>query len=225
MSGMYAAVSVLAALAGREKSGTGAYIDLAMLDVLVATLSNQAMSYLIGGLLPKRTGNAHPNIQPQDVFACLDGDIAIAVGNDSQFVRFCEVLGLNELAADERFARNAARVRNVAVLRPVVDARLRLKNRQDWVSALDAAGIPAGPINTIPEVFADPQVIFRGMIGEIAHPLAGTVPQVRSPIRFDEGAAGHQRPPPLLGEHNVEVFRELGIDDDKLAELKRVGVI
>jgi crotonobetainyl-CoA:carnitine CoA-transferase CaiB-like acyl-CoA transferase len=132
---------------------------------------------------------------------------------------------LNELAADERFARNAARVRNVAVLRPVVDARLRLKNRQDWVNALDAAGIPASPINTIPEVFADPQVIFRGMIGEIAHPLAGAVPQVGSPMRFDEAASGHQRPPPLLGEHNVEVFRELGIDDDKLAELKRVGVI
>jgi crotonobetainyl-CoA:carnitine CoA-transferase CaiB-like acyl-CoA transferase len=225
VSGMYATVGILAALAHRDETGLGGYIDIAMLDVAVATLSNQAMNYLVTGVPPIRTGNAHPNIQPQDVFACRDGSVAIAVGNDGQFAKFCEVLGLNEASRDERFAKNAARVRNSAVLRPLIDARLREQNRQHWVAALDAAGVPASPINSIPEVFADPQVKSRRMITEIPHPLAGTVPQVGSPMRFGEGAVQPQRPPPLLGEHNVEVFHELGIDDQQLAELKRLGVI
>jgi crotonobetainyl-CoA:carnitine CoA-transferase CaiB-like acyl-CoA transferase len=225
VSGMYATVGILAALAHRDETGLGGYIDIAMLDVAVATLSNQAMNYLVTGVPPIRTGNAHPNIQPQDVFACRDGSVAIAVGNDGQFAKFCEVLGLNEASRDERFAKNAARVRNSAVLRPLIDARLREQNRQHWVAALDAAGVPASPINSIPEVFADPQVKSRRMITEIPHPLAGTVPQVGSPMRFGEAAVQPQRPPPLLGEHNVEVFHELGIDDQQLAELKRLGVI
>jgi crotonobetainyl-CoA:carnitine CoA-transferase CaiB-like acyl-CoA transferase len=225
MSGMYAAVSVLAALACRATTGQGVHIDVAMLDVLVATLSNQAMNYLVSGIVPQRTGNAHPNIQPQDVFACSDGDMAVAVGNDRQFMKFCDVLGLPELAADERFAKNAGRVRNLSALRPLLDARLRQKTRKEWVSALDLAGVPAGPINTIPEVFDDPQVKFRGMVSESPHPLSGTVPQVGSPMRFGETPGPQARPPPLLGEHNLHVYREMGFSDEKLAELKRLGVI
>jgi glutaryl-CoA transferase len=225
MSGMYAAVSVLAALAGRATTGQGAHIDVAMLDVLVATLSNQAMNYLVSGVVPQRSGNAHPNIQPQDVFACSDGDMAVAVGNDRQFVKFCDVLGLPELAADERFAKNAGRVRNLTALRPMLDARLRQRTRKEWVSALDLAGVPAGPINTIPEVFDDPQVKFRGMVSESPHPLSGTVPQIGSPMRFGETPGPQARPPPLLGEHNLEVYREMGFSDEKLAALKRLGVI
>jgi crotonobetainyl-CoA:carnitine CoA-transferase CaiB-like acyl-CoA transferase len=225
MSGMYAAVAVLAALACRATTGQGVHIDVAMLDVLVATLSNQAMNYLVSGIVPQRTGNAHPNIQPQDVFACSDGDMAVAVGNDRQFMKFCDVLGLPELAADERFAKNAGRVRNLTALRPLLDARLRQKTRKEWVSALDVAGVPAGPINTIPEVFDDPQVKFRGMVSESPHPLSGTVPQVGSPMRFGETPGPQARPPPLLGEHNLDVYREMGFGDEKLAELKRLGVI
>jgi crotonobetainyl-CoA:carnitine CoA-transferase CaiB-like acyl-CoA transferase len=225
MSGMYAAVSVLAALAGRATTGEGVHIDVAMLDVLVATLSNQAMNYLVSGIVPQRTGNAHPNIQPQDVFTCSDGDMAVAVGNDSQFVKFCDVLGLPELAADQRFAKNAGRVRNLTALRPLLDARVRQKARNEWVSALDVAGVPAGPINTIPEVFDDPQVRFRGMVGKSPHPLSGTVPQIGSPMRFGEPPGPQARPPPLLGEHNLEVFLEMGFSDEKLSELKRLGVI
>jgi crotonobetainyl-CoA:carnitine CoA-transferase CaiB-like acyl-CoA transferase len=225
MSGMYAAVAILAALARRDETGLGEYIDIAMLDVVVATLSNQAMNYLVSGVPPKRTGNAHPNIQPQDVFTCRDGDIALAVGNDAQFVKFCEAIGLNELSTDGRFARNAERVRNLAALRPILAAHLRQRNRHDWVAALDAAGVPASSINSIPEVFADSQVKSRGLIREVSHPLAGTVPQVGSPMRFSECALEHQRPPPLLGEHTDEVLRELGFAEDEMQELKRQGIV
>ena len=225
MSGMYAAVSVLAALAGREATGRGVLIDVAMLDVMVATLSNQAMNYLISGNTPQRTGNAHPNIQPQDVFACSDGTMAVAVGNDGQFAKFCEVLGMPELSVEARFAKNASRVRNLDALRPLIDARLREKTRHEWVSALDIAGVPAGPINTIPEVFEDPQVKFRGMVGESPHPLSGTVPRIGTPMRFAAVPGTQTRSPPLLGEHNLEVFRELGFTDDKLAGLRGRGVI
>lgn len=225
MSGMYAAVSVLAALANREATGQGVYIDVAMLDVMVSILSNQAMNYLVSGVVPQRTGNAHPNIQPQDVFACSDGAMALAVGNDGQFRKFCEVLGMPELAADERFAKNASRVRNLSTLRPLIDQRLRQRTRAEWVSALDIAGVPAGPINTIPEVFEDPQVKFRGMVGEGPHPLSGTVPRLGSPMRFSDAGGPQTRPPPLLGEHNLEVFREMGFSDEKLASLRSLGAI
>jgi crotonobetainyl-CoA:carnitine CoA-transferase CaiB-like acyl-CoA transferase len=225
MSGMYASVAILAALSHRDETGLGGYIDIAMLDVLVATLSNQAMNYLISGVAPKRTGNAHPNIQPQDVFSCKDGDIAIAVGNDGQFVKFCDALGLTDLAHHADFEKNAARVKNLARLRPLIAARLREKDRHEWVTALDKAGVPASPINTIPEVFADEQVKFRGLLTEVPHPLGGTVPQVGSPMRFSENGVGERRAPPRLGEHTIEVLHELGIRDEKLDELKRLGVI
>ncbi len=225
MTGMYAAVAVLAALARREVSGTGEYIDIGMLDVQVATLANQAMNFLVSGKAPRRTGNAHPNIQPQDVFACRDGQIALAVGNDGQFAKLCEVLGQPALAQDERFAKNASRVRNLAVLHPLIAALLQERDRSHWVAALDAAGVPAGPINAIPEVFEDQQVKHRRMLVEVPHPLSGTVPQVASPMRFTAAPLVHDRAPPLLGEHSVEILRDIGIGDAEIEQLRKSGVV
>jgi crotonobetainyl-CoA:carnitine CoA-transferase CaiB-like acyl-CoA transferase len=225
MTGMYSAIAVLAALARREVSGEGEYIDVAMLDVQVATLANQAMNYLVSDRIPSRTGNAHPNIQPQDVFACRDGDMVLAVGNDSQFVKFCDALGLPELARDERFVKNASRVRNLETLRPIIAQRLKEKDRSEWVAALDAAGVPAGPINTVPEVFEDPQVKHRAMLTSLAHPLAPSVPLVASPMRFQQTPLKHERPPPLLGEQSAEILHEIGIDDARIAQLRQAGVV
>jgi crotonobetainyl-CoA:carnitine CoA-transferase CaiB-like acyl-CoA transferase len=225
MTGMYAAVAVLAALARREVSGAGEYVDIGMLDVQVATLANQAMNFLVSGKVPRRTGNAHPNIQPQDVFACRDGQIALAVGNDGQFAKLCEVLGQPALAQDERFAKNASRVRNLGVLQPLIARLLKEQDRSHWVAALDAAGVPAGPINAIPEVFEDRQVKHRRMLVDVPHPLAGTVPQVASPMRFTAAPLVHDRAPPLLGEHSVEILRDIGIGDAEIEQLRKSGVV
>jgi crotonobetainyl-CoA:carnitine CoA-transferase CaiB-like acyl-CoA transferase len=213
MSGMYAAISVLAALARRNETGRGDYIDIGMLDVGVACLANQAMNYLVSGKVPRRTGNAHPNIQPQDVFASRDGHMVLVVGNDGQFAKCCEVLGRPEWSTDERFAKNAGRVRNLAVLRPQIAEILLTRDTAEWIARLEAAGVPCGPINTVPQVFEEDQVRHRGMLADIAHPLAGTVPQVVSPMRFTDAPLAFERAPPLLGEHTAEILRELGIED------------
>ncbi|HKA81703.1 MAG TPA: CaiB/BaiF CoA-transferase family protein [Xanthobacteraceae bacterium] len=213
MSGMYAAIAVLAALARRNETGRGDYIDIGMLDVGVACLANQAMNYLVSGKVSRRTGNAHPNIQPQDVFASRDGHMVLVVGNDGQFAKCCEVLGRPDWATDERFAKNAGRVRNLAVLRPLIAEILLTRDTADWIARLEAAGVPCGPINTVPQVFEEDQVRHRGMLTDIAHPLAGTVPQVVSPMRFADAPLKFERAPPLLGEHTAEILRELGIED------------
>ena len=213
MSGMYAAIAVLAALARRNETGRGDYIDIGMLDVGVACLANQAMNYLISGKVPRRTGNAHPNIQPQDVFATRDGHMVLVVGNDGQFAKCCEVLERPQWGSDERFAKNSGRVRNLAVLRPLIAEILLRRDTADWIARLEAAGVPCGPINTVPQVFEEEQVRHRGMLADIAHPLAGTVPQVVSPMRFTDAPLTFERAPPLLGEHTADILRELGIED------------
>jgi len=210
MSGMYATIAMLAALARRAHTGKGEHIDIGMLDVGIAFLANQAMNYLVSGKVPRRTGNAHPNIQPQDVFPTRDGFIAIVVGNDEQFSRFCNVLNLEELKREPRFSANEGRVRHVAELKEIVSARLREQGSAEWLDRLEKAGIPAAPINSLPEAFADPQVRHRQMVREIAHPMSGTVPQVVSPMRFAEAPLSFERPPPLLGQHTEEILRELG---------------
>jgi crotonobetainyl-CoA:carnitine CoA-transferase CaiB-like acyl-CoA transferase len=211
MTGMYASVAVLAALANRQATGRGDYIDVAMLDVQVAYLANQGMNYLLSGEPPKRSGNAHPNIQPQDVFRCRDGFIAIVVGNDGQFKKFCAALNRSDWSDDPRFNTNPNRVRNREVLKASATEILERNDLNHWIERFDAAGVPCAPINTIPMVFDDAQVQSRQMLRELPHPLAGSVPQVVSPMRFANAQLEFRRPPPLLGEHTEEILRELGI--------------
>lgn len=225
MTGMYTTVGILAALARREQTGRGDYIDIAMLDVQAAFLANQSMNYLLSGKPPQRTGNCHPNIQPQDVFACRDGHVALAVGNDAQFIKFCQAIGQPALASDARFAKNAERVRNLAALTEIISAALRTDTMHAWDEKLSAAGVPCAPINKVPDVFNDPQVMHREMLRHVAHPLAGSVPQVVSPLRFTEAPLSFDRAPPLLGQHTAEVLNELGIATTAQDDLQQRGVI
>jgi len=225
MTGMYACVAVLAALARRERTGQGDYIDIAMLDVQSAFLANQAMNYLVSGKIPKRLGNSHPNIQPQDVFECSDGYVAVAVGNDEQFVKFCDVISRPDLPPDPRFTKNADRVRNLEPMTDAIRAALRVQTMDYWVPAFDAAGVPCGKLNTIETLFKDPQLVERGMLRQIAHPTAGTVPQVVSPIRYQTATLAFERPPPLLGQHTREILTELGFDEPGIAQLRHQGAI
>jgi len=209
MTGMYSAVAILAALAERERSGRGRHIDLALFDTMVAMLANMNMNYLATGLAPGRCGNAHPNIVPYQVFAAADGHLIIAVGNDAQFARFCAVAGCPQLAADARFASNADRVRHRQALLPLLEPRVRAQPIAFWTERLAAAGVPCGPINSIAQALADPQIVARGLRIERPHAAAGTVPLVASPIVIDGARAAAERAPPLLGEHTREVLARL----------------
>lgn len=225
MTGMYATVAILAAIARRDQTGRGDYIDIAMLDVQSAFLANQAMNYLISDKLPRRNGNSHPNIQPQDVYPCRDGFIVLAVGNDSQFAKFCDVIGQPALALDERFATNHARVISLPALSEIIREALLANDMKHWVALCDEAGVPCGPINSVKDVFEDEQIIERQMLRHIPHPVAGEVPQVVSPIRFREAMLTFDRPPPTLGQHTTDVLAELGIEPSKQQQLKDAGVI
>ena len=225
MTGMYTAVAVLAAVVRRDQTGEGDSIDIAMLDVQVSTLANQAMNCLVSGKVPQRNGNAHPNIQPQDVYGCADGDAILVVGNDGQFAKLCGVLGHAEWATDERFATNAQRVRNIAVLSTLLRAEFGQRTRSDLISALDAVGVPCGAINTVPEVFEDPQVKARGMLQYVPHPSGVQVPQVGSPMRFADAPLQPRAAPPLLGQHSSEVLAELGYSAERIDALRAQGVV
>ncbi|WP_298835527.1 CaiB/BaiF CoA-transferase family protein [uncultured Piscinibacter sp.] len=224
-TGMYATTAILAALRHRDATGQGQAIDMALLDTQVAMLANLGANYLVTGVPPQRAGNAHQNIVPYQVFEVADGHMILAVGNDGQFVKFCEVAGRPELAADPRFARNADRVRHRGVLVPLLAEVMRSRRKSDWLGALEAAKVPCGPINDLAEVFADPQVRARGMTVELPHPLAERVTLVASPMKLSATPVQYRRPPPLLGEHTDEVLIEVGLSADELAELKQAGVI
>ncbi|SFP52206.1 CaiB/BaiF CoA transferase family protein [Pseudomonas borbori] len=226
LTGLYSSAAILAALASRDQTGQGQHIDMALLDVQVACLANQAMNYLTTGVAPRRLGNAHPNIVPYQDFPTADGDIILTVGNDGQFRKFCEVAGLPALAVDPRFSTNQARVAHRAELIPLLRQATVFKTTAEWLAALEQAGVPCGPINDLQQVFADPQVQARGLRVELPHPLAGSVPQVASPIRLSATPVQYRNAPPLLGEHTEQVLQQwLGLSLEQIAELRRAGVL
>jgi crotonobetainyl-CoA:carnitine CoA-transferase CaiB-like acyl-CoA transferase len=224
-TGMYASTAILAALRHRDLTGEGQAIDMALLDTQVAMLANLGANYLTSGAVPQRMGNAHQNIVPYQVFEVADGHMIVAVGNDGQFAKFCEVAGQPELARDARFTRNADRVRHRAVLVPLLAAFMKTRARADWLSALEAAKVPCGPINDLADVFADPQVLAREMTVEMPHPLSGSVRLVASPMKFSATPVQYQRPPPLLGEHTAQILTEFGLTEAEIAALRAAQAI
>lgn len=226
MTGVYSSTAILAALAHRDHSGLGQHIDMALLDVQVACLANQALNYLTTGVAPARLGNAHPNIVPYQDFPTADGDFILTVGNDSQFRKFAEVAGQAQWADDPRFLTNKLRVANRAELIPLIRQATVFKTTAQWVSELEAAGVPCGPINDLAQVFDDPHVRARGLVTSLPHALAGSVPQVASPIRLSATPVEYRHAPPLLGEHTGEVLeRVLGLPAAEVARLRRGGVL
>jgi crotonobetainyl-CoA:carnitine CoA-transferase CaiB-like acyl-CoA transferase len=224
-TGLYATVAILAALRHRDATGQGQVVDMALLDSQVAMLANLGANYLVTRQPPRRAGNAHQNIVPYQVFEVADGHLILAVGNDGQFERFCRVAGCDALAGDERFATNAARVRHREALGALLQPVLLTRPRGAWLAALEAAKVPAGPINDLAQVFADPQVRSRGMVAQVAHPRRQSLELVASPIKLSATPAQLRRPPPLLGEHTDDVLAELGIDAAERARLRAQGVI
>ena len=232
MCGMYATVAILAALRHAEKTGTGQQVDMALLDTQVAMLANLGANYLVSGTVPGRAGNAHQNIVPYQVFEvapAADGSkdhLILAVGNDSQYVKFCSVANIPELGVNPLFAKNRDRVLNRAQLVPTLEAVMRTRSKADWLAALEAAKVPCGAINSLAEVFADPQIEARHMVTQWQHPVKSDLRLVASPIKLSATPVATRRPPPLLGQHTEEVLRGvLNYSDAKLSDLKRSEVI
>jgi crotonobetainyl-CoA:carnitine CoA-transferase CaiB-like acyl-CoA transferase len=212
-TGLYGVIAVQAALHMRDRTGAGQQIDMALFDSMTGVLANQALNFLVSGKSPHRLGNAHPNIAPYQVFPVSDGHLIVAVGNDRQFVKFCALLGLDDLATDPRYLTNAARVKYRDSLTPELAARTATFSRAALLDMLEAAGVPGGPINTVADVFADPQIIHRGMRIDTPHTgsASGMAPGVRTPIAFSGSKLVLERGAPRLGEHTQEVLAEIGM--------------
>jgi len=220
MTGMYSTVGILAALHERERSGLGQRLDMALLDCQVAMLANQNLNFMTSGKAPRRAGNAHQNLVPYQVFAASDGHLIVAVGNDSQFRNYCRVIGMPELSADPRYATNPQRVQNREALVPILAERMATGARDMWLAELEAAGVPAGPINTVDQVYQDPQVLARNMRLELPHPTAGKVPLAASPLKFSGSPVQYRHAPPTLGQHTRQVLQErLGLSDEDIQGL------
>ncbi len=228
MTGMYAAVAMLAALQGRHATGRGQYIDLSLFDTQLAWLINQGASFLMSGETPIRRGNGHPTIVPYNAFPASDGMFILAIGNDGQFAKFCAAAGEPELAADPRFATNSARVRNRDAVEENVARLTSQRTRAEWIAVLAPLGVPIGPINTIPEAFAEPQAEARGAIVTHDHPAAadGIARTIGNPIKMSDTPVDYRRRPPMRGEHSREVLTEiLGMDDATIDTLAAAGVV
>jgi formyl-CoA transferase len=208
-TGLYAAVGILAALCNRDRTGEGQYIDLSLMDAAVSWLANVGSNHLVSGEVPGRYGNAHANIVPYQVFRARDRFLAVGIGNDGQWRKFCEIAGEPGLSSDVRFASNPDRVRNRLVLIPLLEEVFLHRDADSWIGSLWREGIPAGPINTVDRVFADPQTVARGMVVEMDHPTAGKVRLIGSPLKLSGTPVEYRLAPPLLGEHTAGVLREL----------------
>jgi crotonobetainyl-CoA:carnitine CoA-transferase CaiB-like acyl-CoA transferase len=225
-TGLYSAIAILGALHHRERTGQGQHIDMALLDTQVGWLANQALNFLVSGSCPVRTGAQHPNLAPYQPFPTADGHVIIAVGNDGQFRRLCTEAGRPELADDSRFRTNPDRIANRQALSAILEERTRTRTSGDWIASLGKAAVPCGPINTIEQVFEDPQVVARGMRVELEHPLLGRIPGIATPIRYSETPLEYRQAPPLPGEHGAEILgRVLGKSAAEIDELKRLGVV
>ncbi|MBX3666211.1 MAG: CoA transferase [Burkholderiales bacterium] len=226
MTGMYSTVAILAAIEERHRSGRGQHIDMALLDTQVAWLANQNTNYLIGGEVPERMGNAHPNVVPYQTFATRDGSIILAVGNDGQFRKFCGAAGIAETGGDPRFATNALRIANREACIAAIAPAMQRKTTAEWIAALEPLGVPCGPVHRLDEVFANPQIGHRKMKVDVPHPLSGTVPLVANPIKYSRTPLAYDTPPPLLSQHTDEVLRGLlGKSDAEIAALRDAGII
>ncbi len=225
-TGLHAVIGITAALFHRERTGVGQFLDLALLDSQVAVLANQASNYLVGGKVPGRLGNAHPNIVPYQTFETVDGHIIMAVGNDRQFTEFCTIIGVPELAGDERFKTNRARVENRAQLETLLKRPMKTRTTSRWVEAFEAAAVPCGPINTIAQMFEDPQVLARGLQIGLTRGDGVQIPGVANPIRFSETPVEYERAPPKLGDGTERVLADvLGLTEIQIANLKISGAI
>jgi len=227
MAGMYSAVAILAALHHRDRTGQGQHIDMALLDTQVAWLGNQAQAYLTSGKAPPRLGNAHATVVPYQVFASADGHIVLAIGNDGQFRKFCACAGAPQLAADPRFATNSARVVNRAAIVPEVARLVAQRTSAEWIALLEREGVPCSPINSLDQVFADPQVKARDMVVRMDHPGApAPISLLASPIKYSATPIEYRRAPPTMGQHSDEILRTLlGLSDAEIAALRRSGAV
>lgn len=225
-AGMFACQAILAALFARTKTGRGDRIDMALFDATIAWLANVGENYLVSGEVPVRRGTSHPNIVPYQSFAAADGSLIIAVGNDGQFRKFCELLGRTDLASDARFATNPARVEHRATLIPQLAALVRQQTVAEWLKRLEAAGIPCGPVNALDRVFADAQTLAREMLIEVPHPTIGPLKLAGTPLKMGATANPPRNPPPLLGEHTDTVLqRVLGLEASEIGRLRSAGIV
>ena len=224
-TGMYATVAILAALRHRDATGQGQIIDMALFDTQLAMLANLGSNYLCSGKAPGRMGNAHQNIVPYQVFEASDGHLILAVGNDRQFAKFCEIAGHPEWAADPRFATNAERVRHRATLVPLLEEAVRQRPRDAWLAALEAAKVPCGSINSIGEALADPQAQARGAVVELPHPLTPRLRVIASPMKLSATPVQYRMAPPLLGQHSDDLLREAGCSVEEITNWREAGVI